>query len=295
MRNGILVVAALGILVAAVPSRAHCENARIVSAAFPPGQLSYIQTPGVEPGPASASVTEDLKGAFWALGAGQPTELEGDDSGSFPALRESDPGWVRWKLGEPVTFHTTWAADRGIDGCIDDVASEDKCVAVLLTDQDQSRGYFALLATAPVFGNYSFAQPGNAPIVLAAIPRPELLGTSAQPPDGVRASVRVASAASGVYVGSPACGAGLVRGYKVYAQAVPRGAAAPTDRRRTAWSTVEGGAGPEGAALALEQATDVIVHCTGSADVYLATALVFESGFETEHLSESSSPVLCAP
>jgi len=27
----------------------------------------------------------------------------------------------------------------------------------------------------------------------------------------------------------------------------------------------------------------------------LATSLEFESGFETEHLSENSSPVLCAP
>lgn len=280
------------------PNYAVCQNIRIVSTVFPNGSFSYIYSPGVEASDVSSTVTGDFEGTFWAMGAGHPSIRQGVDSGAFAAMGPDRDGWVTHRVGSPAFFHTNWAAGKTIDGCVDSEDIQTACTAVLLTDQHGGRGYFALLTASPARGNYSFAQPGDGPITLAPVPVPQLVDTAVTSSD-VRATVSIDSDAAGLYLDA-SCPLDIVRGYRVYAQIVERDADAPTDRGRPRsdsggdWVLADGGQSAGGEALSFETNAQVRVACKSTDDVYLATSLVFDSGFETRHVSANSVRIRCA-
>lgn len=280
------------------PNFAVCQNARIVSTIFPNGSYSYIYTPGVEAGSTTSTITGDFEASFWAMGAGHPSARHGVDSGAFAALGPERDGWVTHSSGAPAYFHTTWAAGKMIDDCIDSEDIQTTCTAVLLTDQHDGKGYFALLSASPVRGNYSFAQPGNGPIVLAPVPVPQLVDSTVTSSD-VHATVGVDTAGAGLFLDS-ACPSDSVRGFRIYAQVVVHGGDAPTDRGRPNsnvggnWKLADGGESPSGGALTIDSNAQVTVACKPTDDVYLAASLVFDSGFETRHVSQNSVPIRCS-
>ena len=231
---------------------------------FDRGAESHIYTPGVEPDATRSTVTGSLEGCFWALGSGHPVHQQGRDNGVFVALDQAGSGWVHASAGSPAAFHTTWAAASGIDGCIDDSTAVPRCTAVMLSDQHAAKGYFVVLTAEADRGNYLFHQPDRGPINLAEVPRPEVEGAPSLVAGGVQVAVRVASPVLGSYL-DPACPAGVIVGYKVYAQTTPRGAAAPLDRGRSlaqGWRVAQGGESAGGMALAPGAVSSVQVDCT---------------------------------
>ena len=293
----VLLLALTGLL-SGVPDHATCQNARIVSTRFPQGTHSYIYSPGVEVGEATSSISADFEASFWALGAGHPAFQLGVDSGAFAALGPERDGWVRHPVGSPAYFHTTWAAGKNVDDCIDTEDIKTTCTVVLMSDQVQGRGYFALLSATPLRGNYSFVQPENGPIVLAPIPTPLLIDTAVTSSD-LRATVRVDALAAGLYLDS-GCPADIVRGYRIYAQVVKQGGDVPTDRERPTsstggdWVLADGGETLDGGPLDLGTTAQVTIACEPNDDVYLAASVVFDSGFETRHLSDNTAPIRCS-
>jgi hypothetical protein len=296
-RTAVLILI-LTAIVSAGPNHAACQNLRIISTLFPRGTHSYIHTPGVEPSATGSSITEDFEGFFWALGSGHPVHGAGNDSGIFKAMGEGRDGWIQREAGYPATFNTSWASNRHIDNCIDDSDAETKCTTVLLTDQHNGTGYFAVLTSAADRGNYSFVQPGNAPIVLAPIPKPQIVSSTPQSSGEFQASVRLDGPTAGLYL-AEGCSADILAGYRVYAMTVERSASPPADLWRTGvdtggkWKLVDGGAAPGGQELAMADSTNVTLSCDPTKDVYLATTLVFDSGFETAHVSGASAPIRC--
>ena len=161
----IVVIAAMMSLIGAVGfdgTRAACPSARIFTSSqgVP---TSYVYTPGVcDTGYCTSgqtSVSADFLGAFWRLGLGNPSPgvVAGVDNGGFPALDGPDGGWVRYYPGYPAFIDSHWAADPRIHGCIDGSSGEPRCMAILLGDQLDATGYFALLTdAADTAMNYDF-------------------------------------------------------------------------------------------------------------------------------------------
>lgn len=307
MRKVLTAVFVLGLLLAvAQPAQAECGLARLIRSAQP-GQFSYIVTPGVTPViGASSSVTTGASGSFWIIGNGNPAahpagDEQGVDNGSWPAVEGGYGyyyyGWVTFGLS-PYAYYAysavisgTWAADGRIDGCPDPVPNA--CIAVLVSDQNNGVGYFAMITKArDNNGNYELAQAGNAPYNLVQIPKLAIDDSNTISDSLVSLLVTgpdAASLAAGLYL-DPGCPSPIA-GYKVRAQAVGTGGGAPEDRARGDWQDVT----PGGTSIPLGQQATVEVGCAGNSDVYLATSVVFDSGFELDLVGENSTRVACGP
>ena len=268
---------------------------------------SVVRTPGYcDQGPPctsdlGTSVSSDFAGSFWMLGAGDPARDGGVDSGAFPALEGGVGNWITFDPPGPARLLGSWDLDARIDGCLGDVPAP-RCMGMLLGDQRAAVGYFAMLsAEAGVTGDFSFAQSNAAPIALAALPRPTISGTSTINPYTVQVTAGVPSApAAGMFLDGPTCDDGALVGYKIYEQRTARGGAAPVDRTRddgdpaSGWKLAVGGAGPNDEPRPIGSTSTLTLTCYTAVDVYLATSLVFESGFETPFVSQSTPPILCS-
>ena len=103
-------------------------------------------------------------------------EGQGHDNGSFEAVQGSFGfyynGWVTFEFSQfyayPAYISSTWAADDGIDGCPDFVA-DTRCMAILLTDQDQDENAYFVMIAKPAGDTTSTTHP---PAWLATTPIP---------------------------------------------------------------------------------------------------------------------------
>jgi hypothetical protein len=267
---------------------ATCKVARILSSIYPSGSYSYFQTPGLIPTETSSSLSEDASGFFWALGAGDRHDGAGCDNGTFSASGAS--GWLKRPAGYPAYIHTTWAADPGIDSCIDESASFEKCVAVLLSDESSGSGYFALLTQSQNIGNYSLAQLSNSTVDLAPIPSPVITGIPVATTSGIVVSMTVPMPRDGV-VATPPCESTAV-GYRIYVSTVERNTAPPTIRALGDgdWIPVET---EVPSIFSFDTTHTVEINCADGTDAYLAAALEFDSGYSTPHVSANSIKVSC--
>ncbi|HKQ59949.1 MAG TPA: metallophosphoesterase family protein [Candidatus Polarisedimenticolaceae bacterium] len=267
----------------------------------PFGSASPLLTPGLcDAGPPcgsdlGSSISSSFAGAFWQLGAGDPPSGSGVDNGTFPALDGASAGWVVYDAGQPASLRGSWAQDARVDGCIGS-GPEPRCMALLVGDQAAGVGYFAALtAAATPEGAYEFGPANHAPIRLAAVPKPAITGSSAINSYTLQIHTLVAAIPpEGLYLDSPACSSSVVTGYRIYEQRTARGAAPPLDRRRDDWEPAAGGSGPGGAPLPLGTPTVITLTCYTAVDVFLATSLVFDGGFETPLLSRNSTRILCS-
>ncbi|MCP3980525.1 MAG: hypothetical protein GY716_14580 [bacterium] len=262
------------------------------SYAYPPYVLAY--TPPVSP---------NLDGVWWRLGAGNPTIGLGDDSGAFDFIADGavyfyGPGAYGSYFG--ANIFTGWGADGSVDGCIE---LSDQCSCVLLSDSDGDDTKFALIAARSDANLQTFfEQPGNdgsgnfAAIILKSLPQPNVVQANRNPVtndlDLIR--VRVDPPSQGVYA-KDGCQCGP-SGYKVLAQILPRGSAAPSTRSLGAWSelpTVGGGAQGE---TNLGQTIDLESQCGASnVDIWLTAQVFFTDGFSASTVSSNSTRVECGP
>ena len=309
---------------AAVPVDATCPGQR--QARFESGylfggyyntQLFTIPGQGFDQPPYS-SVSADVGGVFWAIGFGDPRIGAGIDNGSYaPFTPQGYYGIGEWIYTGGYPFFLPYSAaflvgdwnppsyvDGTTDGCVLDAPSPVACQAVMLSDQVAESGYFALLSAAPTpLPNqtiYSYRREPVAPIDMAPIPPPALveIAEDAGRTDLVFDLPAVPEAA--LYL-SDACPSDLILGYRLYLRPVGTDEAFDGDRRRALpdgtevnrWTLARGGAGPEGVALTPGtrvsiQATD----CSGGS-LLAAVSVVFESGFETQHVSANGPPIPC--
>ncbi len=273
-RLAIVVTAAIVALAAIQPADAACGLPALITQNGTNGSYGYIESPGL-------SSVSSFQGTFWALGFGSPDVVPGHDNGTWPA---------RFWLAPPDTrvyLSGDWGASPAIDGCASTppVPQPGKTVVLLAdTNADGSDGYFvAACATKNARGNYNFQDVHPFGLHSARIPRP-IFVASARAGTALNLTLNHEAVVGGVQPGD--CGATLIRGYRVYSQAVPRNAAAPASRDKAQWTalTTESAIGANSVAS---------IDCSTDSDVYLATALVFDSGVETLYVSRNSTVVQC--
>jgi hypothetical protein len=319
--NGIA-IAALTMLLAATlaPVNAACSGSTPRFATFDATNASFIWTqdyfipyyigdanyaPWMYPG--NPPVTSGFSGLFWALGAGDPATGLGDDNGTH-----TEDGWFDYNATPAVNFYyagyidTDWSV-AGIDGCLYNAGATgsldgDECTCVLLSDQYDSEGYFAVASgQVDVVGNTVLDMPGSddngnsGPIILMPIPKPFITNTVEDHSTlDLDLTVTVAPFTAGVYV-KDGCDCGPI-GFKVMSFELSLGDPPPTDRDISLWTEIElvgGGTQP-----VTPFGSSVTVESTcGSAntDVYLASALVFDSGFGPAVVSRNSTRIECGP
>ena len=276
--SSLAVVATVAIVAAAAvqPAGAACLGTSRITQFGSDGSYAPISSPGL-------STVSSFKGSFWALGFGSPAVVPGHDNGTWPSSF--------WLIGFQygVYLDGSWNSDPGIDGCANTppVPQPGKTVVLIAdTNAAGTDGYFlAACATKNFFGDYNFQDLNPFGLRLFQIPRP-IFVASARAGTALNLTLNHEAVVAGVQPGD--CGAPLIRGYRVYAQAVPRNAAAPASRDKAQWTalTTESAIGANSVAS---------VDCSTDSDVYLATALVFDSGVETLYVSRNSTVVQCGP
>ena len=281
-------ILSLVLLSFANPTQAVCPFARLIGSANQSGGVSYVYTPGVDPAssPSMSSISSAFEGSFWALGAGDPAIGAGFDNGSFQAERlpNAVDGWIASYVGYPAFISSSWGADAGIDGCIDD-AAEPRCTVILLEDEVDSIGYFALLSDLADGGlNFSYLQPNDAPINLAPLPGAPVTDQLRLTATTVQVSFDTPEIGAGSYLG---CG-GEWTGYQLYRNELPGSAGMPSDPR-----IADGGWQPIGDPISAGAAGTIVVECPAEGHVFLGTQLLFDSGFSTNRVS-SGVLVQCA-
>ncbi len=298
-----LLIPGLIVVAATHDARAACSTPRTFTT-LNGADHSYLYTPGY-PHANGRSLSDKFHAVFWSLGNGDPANGVGNDSGTFGPFTPVGsyyawlyPGGTFGTLFYPALIYNslgdaTWSDPR-VDGCIDDDGSDpvlpapDQCMVVAMTDYVDGRGYFGLIAQPPdANGNYLLNEAaGNGPIVLGPIPKPALLATQGIP-QAVLATVQPFLSQDSIYR-NPACPGDLVVGYKIYIEQVLPGL--PPDPG--GWELADGGAGPGGEPIPIDESVVVTAHCLFF-NTYLATSLVFDSGFETPVLSESATTISC--
>lgn len=287
-------LAALAVLpiaiAAALPAGATCN----LPSQFASNQ--YWPSPG-------SNFAARVRGAWWALGQGNPASPGGADNGGWGPQDPSIPGGNLWlRNGGPgVYVGGDWALDTRINGCIHDPPNPQPGMMVIaLTDSDggapgpNPKGYFAVACVQEnAHANFEFgAANGGADLAMVPIPKPSITGSSRGPAGTVDVRFAAPTIEAGVYTDGLCPATGLVRGYKLYAVVKPRNEREPISRLRT---------GPEGwiaASLAerpLGSTESLTLPCSGESAIWVATSLVFDSGFEGAHLSQNSTKVECSP
>ncbi len=284
IRRVTILAAGLAILPGFLDSvHAFCDNARLIDGCAG-GTCQYIQSPGAKA----------FKGSFWGFGGGNPTVGAGDDNGSLLAVGNGNPNndWVYSNSGN-YYIAGIWSV-TGVDGCVDNNTTPfPKRTVIALSDADPpgdtSKAYFGLVCKEQdANGNYPVSLLG--PPQLVQIPYPHLLASSRSPGVSVTGTFRRASAnISGGTLADASCGP-LLRGYKLYTQVRPNGAGQPGNRDRASGWT----AAPTGEIAIDQDSPPLTVSCSQSTSVYVAMSLVFESGFETAHVSQQVR-IACDP
>ena len=298
---------AVALAFAASPALATCVgNPAQFTSAVAGEPFSFVWTDGWDVGyfdgypPFSGTmtnpITADFFGVYWALGQGDVTLGPGVDAGT----QSMPPAVFVTYQPEPdfaVTFAGPISGSWGAQG-VDDCIGIDTCECVLLTDQRDGIGYFAMLSALTSdtkVANLTQAGTdggGNAgPIILREVPAPVITRVDLDQDTNVATfNVSVGSAAAGVYA-KDGCDCGPV-GYVLYEAAVDTGGPPPGDRDGAGWTAVTG-------VLAMGTAAvyDSTVCTAFDVEVYLATGLVFDSDFSsggyTVHLSGNSNALRC--
>ncbi len=285
-------------LLAPVLGIAGCLAGRIVPAsaacANPSGYFysySYVVSPGTNT-PAS------IEGHFWALGFGNPAAIFGDDNGTWEDTDPPNGGGVEgWLLhGNGNYMVGTWSTSFEVDGCIDGRIAPGKSGEIMVaafSDADSyPRGYFAVTAVQrdPAWSLFNFDFPGQN-IDLIAIPSPRVTGSTRIGAHQVRLQVQgptLADVSPGVLTDGSVAPGEAVLGFRLYEHPRLPGAGPPPPRR------IEPGWNPASEIAPLAQTVTVTLDCGCDTTTHLAASLVFDSGFETVHLSAALF-VTCSP
>jgi hypothetical protein len=343
--NKIVIGAALALLVGAMvqPAWAACGGSRIMdnggaylvsnpnwNGSGGSRTCAYYGCYATENGPA---ISDNFSGTFWALGAGDPAFGLGIDNGDWDVANWSKK--VAAGTYQYASFLTLSAGELGsepgppptwsfaADGCITDagttagVIDGGECSCMLLTDEWDGVGYFAVLSNFTDVGSGTFDMiptttdaGGFTTIKLEPLARPNITGST-------RVDEALAIVNFSVDVGAlPASaiqqkgGCDCLIGYQVYSYRTGRGGLAPTGRssfctapgQTDCWDLAagtDGGAQPVTPANGQKAVAQVQVDCDEAAqeDLYLSTMLVLDpgsaGGFSGGNVSQNSFLVEC--
>jgi hypothetical protein len=229
-------------------------------------------------------------GSFWRLGAGDPAIGQGNDSGLFDFVQGDNTlvggSYPSYGYYGGLILNTGWAAGL-TDGCVDG----GNCLCVLFVDHDADDTYIAVASGRASPALVQTIERGGtdgsglyaAPIVLEPVGAPQI-NSSAR--NGTGVDLVVSAGAAGASYQKDSCDCSPV-GYKVVQQIVARNSGAPVDRNVGAWSN----ASP---VTPLGMPANVNAPCSATdSDVYLATQLVFDSGFEANLVGRNSTRIEC--
>lgn len=315
----------LGLAASMQPAEANCGAARAFTTL--PNRFS---TPGAPFGPNGYAVSPDFAGSFWSLaplpGGGNPANALGNDSGALTGPTGGfgtplPPGpsslWIYPGFGGAGAYigqSTGHWQTPGSDGCIDNdgstggcsPAETGQCMVALLTDDDQAgHGFFAVLAkTANTAGgnglgvcDYDFSTLTSGDFQLAAVPKPEIRGSTRNGANSVDVSVRVSLPSSGFFLGcSPAQNAAIQAATaKLYLRQVlgHDTTNANPDRNKNTWVSASGD-------IPLNTNTTITLTCGGTdTDYYLCSTLKVPTGngqfYELDNCSSDSLTIECGP
>jgi hypothetical protein len=254
--------------------RTHIWTEDFFPAAFYPGAAPY--STGGPP------FTPEFSAVWWELGRA------GANSGA-----NSWDNWIYYKTNDYLGTLYYYGAELfggwgqgGVADCVQNGA----CTCVLMTDEFQARGYWAVTAAVrtTLLRQPGMDPAGNAsPIVLRRIPAPLILSATR---DGVFIILTINVAADSdarLELGGCDC----ISGYRVMSQALPRNTPAPLDRDVSQWAELPGQPA-EGTPLG--QSREVALDCSDNdLNYYLTTQIVGQDGFETSKVSENATRVEC--
>jgi hypothetical protein len=234
-------------------------------------------------------VSPNLSATFWRLGAGDPAIGIGNDNGSFDLVGAGGvyfPAYASSGYYGGASLVSGW--QPGTDGCIDG----GNCLCMLLTDTDGDNTYYAIAsAQSSATLTTVLRQPGTdgsgayaAPIILQPVQAPQITGSTRAGTEVVL-DVNVPAPGAVYNSGNTNCNCAAT-GYRVLTQTLARGSMPPSDRS-SGWVEASG-------VVPIGTPTQVTTSCGATdQDVYLATELVFDSGFGTSVVSRNSSRVEC--
>lgn len=230
-------------------------------------------------------------GSFWSLGTGTAVAGTGNDNGSWTLGTPSPTtSWCKQYTGG-CYLSGTWAGNGGIDGCIDGLITGGgkENMVVQFSYEAGGQGYYAAASASRNNAGAEFEFTGSGQnIVLQAIPKPSITGTTRTAPN---VQISVGSPNLGAFTTDGVLTAGqVIKQYRVYKQVVPRAAAAPASRNRLTGWVAAGAAVNLGSPFSYSE-TD----CATDKDIYLAASVVYDSGYESDAVSANSTKVQCGP
>jgi hypothetical protein len=245
--------------------------------------------------------TPAFEATFWALGTGL-----WDNAGGYtvPPYQWVDYNPTYYGAGfYAAELFTGWGASSSISGCIQN-NPPGTCTCVLLTDQDGTNGYFAMVSSPVEVGiwhahlNQPGADPaGNfLPIILKPIQAPAIVDAVSEPAGSdMQVTASLDPVTMGIYNASGLCEDCGPSGYKVKAQILPNGSAPPQDRSTELWTELAlAGGGTQSVTPLGSTVTVEITACPPDSYVWLATELHFDSDFASPVVSENSSLLECS-
>ena len=251
-------------------------------------------------------VSANVKGVFWALGTGDPVLDVGDDSGGFTGGLGPTDSWIKQVsevFGAGLYHYPAFATLKGgagfqsgnpvnwslpVDGCVEN-AGADPCTCVLLTDEWNGQGYFAILG-AKRSPNFDLTTGGD--LVMAPIPAPTIVRNTLDVTTADMTFEVMAAAPVGGNFVKDGCACDV--GFRVYGNVMDRGTGPPTSRS-AGWVPLPapgGGAQPVtahgGTAMAVADCDPTVEQ-----DLYLGVVFAGTDGFETAVVSANSTLVPC--
>lgn len=210
-------------------------------------------------------ISPNFDGFFWAQTGSNEASLLGADNGTFhvrqwvkqasipdpsgmyhyPAFLSENEGAVNGygQAGSPIA----WSSSNLIDGCVGDVTPTvrfDECHCVLLTDEFDAQGYYAIFSKLadPANGNFSFNTDPATVYNMAPIPRPEIVNSTRDQANAtVTFTINVPTPTGGDYR-DPACDCNF--GFRVYAAVVGEGGMLPSTRQACTQRALVAAGGP---------------------------------------------------
>lgn len=261
--------------------------------------------------PAPTPLGPNARVTFWGLGTGDPAPGFGNDNGSYDMIAGGGLYVYGYGVGGGyypdasfwygATINSTWEG-AGTDNCVGGNA----CMCVLITDEEGGVGTFAItggMSTANVdtFFNRSGTSDGgrsNAPIILVPIPGPSIVGSNRDAvTNDVTLTMNVPPVGTVGDYTQDGCACAPVA-YKILQTIVPRGGMPPVGRDLGAWTELaQADDSPQPTnGTAINTQIDLKSSCgSQDNDVYLATQLIFDSGFGTHTVSSNSTRMECGP
>ena len=245
--------------------------------------------------PGNPPVTPAFDGVFWTYGAGAANN-NGTFDIDFWFSYYANPAYSFYEAG---LISTNWAVSQFIEGCMTAGGTDpgaldgNECTSMLLTDEDGTTGYYAILGNrVDAQGDTFLDQPGDdgygngGPIILKPVPAPVVTTPLDDPVTAV--DLAPPGPLDGDYQLDGSCDA--VLGYRIYRQTLPSGSDPPASRAvDSGWSMAAGGSVP----IPLDNPLHLPLECDTFHDVYLALSIVFDSGHETGFLSANSARIPC--